>query len=277
MRTDLFAIALVLFAAFPFAYSLSVLEPVGTVVPDGGEIALGTVGPGQTAYVVVDPIIREGGLQGLGGRLDQLIISGPQGWELTPSTLYETPMKAIIKVPPETQDGVYEFAIKAVDEGSYQGSTGEALGNLSFKATLTVSKGILVTRAWPDKVVTGAGQPAVFYVEITNNGVASDVFEVSSDTVPLWEYKVATFVPRESSKIVRYEIAGNEEQEYNVKINVRAPYSSPLLKSEDYVTLSINTNLVSDLQATGHGLLISPVFEQPVYSLMGLVSNLFFR
>ena len=273
MRTEVFALVLLLLAAAPFALQLSVYEPVATTVSDGGIVDLGVVGPGQTAYVVVESDIKEGGILGKGGRLDQLVFtSTPRGWNTTPSDLYGVPMKAIIKVPPDAGDGEYWFTIKAVDEGNK-----EQLGETSFKARLMVSKDVLKMDVWPDAVSTGAGQPAGYYVRISNTGVASDVFEVSSEGVPDWRYTQVVFVPKGSSKVVRYEVAGNEEQEYAVKIKVRAPFSSELLKADKDVSLDINTNLISDLQATGHGLLLFPIIEQPAYSIMGLISNLFFR
>lgn len=274
MRFEVTVFAVLLLAVCAFATQLTVYEPVATVVSNNGMIDLGIVGPGQTAYVVAEPIIKEGGIQGLGGRLDQLVFEAdaPDGWTMTPSKLYGTPMKAIIKVPKDAKDGEYFFTIKAVDE-----PPGEGIGNVSVKAHLSVSKDVLGVDVWPERVVTGAGQPAGYYVKITNGGVASDVFQISSEGVPKWDYKMTVFVPRNSTKIVRYEVAAEEEQEYKVTLKVRAPFSSELLKADRDVYVSINTNLVSDMQATGHGLLLFPGVEQPVYSIMGLVSNLIFR
>ncbi|MFH0817855.1 MAG: hypothetical protein V1909_04440 [Candidatus Micrarchaeota archaeon] len=272
MHFKIFALAVLLFAIAPFALELKVYEPVSTMVSDGETIDLGVVGPGQTAYVDVESEIKEGGIQGKGGRLDQLVFtSTPTGWETEPSKLYGVPMRAIIKVPADASDGIYELVMKAVDEGNK-----EQLGETMFKARLAVSKDVLKIDVWPEKATTGAGQPAGYYVKISNTGVASDVFEVSSEGVPGWPYRQVAFVPKGSSKVVRYEVVGNEEQEYNVKISVRG-FSSARLRAEKNVYLDINTNLASDLQATGHGLLLFPIIEQPVYSIMGLVSNLFFR
>jgi hypothetical protein len=273
MKPELMVIALLLLAVAPHATKLTVYEPVATDVYDGDKIDLGMVGPGQTAYVIAESIVKEGGLQGLGGRIDRInFTEAPPGWVVTPSQLYGSPMKAIIKVPADAKDGEYWFTMKAIDE-----PPGEGLGNVTFKARLVVSRSVLTMDVWPERIVTGAGQPAGYYVKINNNGVASDVFEVSSEGMPRWDHKLVVFVPRGSSKIVRYEVAGDEEQEYQVKLKVRAPFSSELLRAEKSVSVDINTNLVSDLQATGHGLLLFPVIEQPVYSLMGLVSNLLFR
>ncbi len=274
MKAESLVLAILLLAQVSAATTLTVYEPVATPVADGGTIDLGVVGPGQTAYVVAESRITEGGIQGKGGLLDQLIFTEtPRGWdELKPSPLYSVPMKAIIKVPADASDGEYWFTMRAVDEGGKEG-----IGDVSFRAKLTVSRDVLQIDVWPNKVTTGAGQPAGYYVKIDNKGVASDVFEVSSEGIPGWRYRQVVFVPKKSSKVVRYEVAGDEEQEYTVKMKVRAPFSSELLKAEKNVNLDINTNLVSDLQATGHGLLLFPVVEQPVYSIMGLISNLLFR
>ncbi|MFH1470535.1 MAG: hypothetical protein ABIF01_02200 [Candidatus Micrarchaeota archaeon] len=273
MKGNIVAVALLLLAVGVFALELTIYEPISTKVTDGQIIDLGVVGPGQTAYVVAESEIKEGGLQGKGGRLDKLVfMGGPAGWNTTDSPLYSVPMKAIIKVPSDAADGTYEFQMKAVDEGGK-----EQLGDVSFKARLVISKDILEMDVSPAEAKTGAGQPAGYYVTIRNTGVASDVFEVTSEGLPGWRYRQVVFVPKKSVKVVRYEVAADEEQEYRLKIRVGAPFSSELLKAEKEVGLTINTNLVSDLQATGHGLLLFPTIEQPVYSIMGLISNLFFR
>ena len=273
MRKDYALLAVLLLAFSVNATQLAVYEPVATTVSDNGFIDLGTVGPGQTAEITAESKITEGGIQGKGGVLDQLIfLSVPAGWGTTPSKQYGSPMKAIMRVPADAEDGDYILTMQAVDE-----PPGEMLGNVTFRAMVHVSRSVLVVDVQPDKATTGAGQPAGYYVTINNNGFASDVFEVSSEGVPDWHYRMVVFVPKGSSKIVRYEVVGNEEQEYRVKLKVRAPFSSELLKADRDVTLDINTNLISDLQATGHGLLLFPGVEQPVYSLMGLLSNLLFR
>ncbi|MFH1447570.1 MAG: hypothetical protein ABIG39_01795 [Candidatus Micrarchaeota archaeon] len=255
-----------------YATDLVIYEPLATVVSDGDVVDLGTVGPGQTAEIIAEAIIKEGGIQGKGGILDQLtFVSAPDGWEVVPSELYGSPMKAIVKVAKDAEDGEYILSMKAVDE-----PPGEGLGDVSFKVKVRVSKDVLSVDVWPDRIVTGAGQPAGYYVKISNNGVASDVFEVSSEGMPLWDYKKIVFVPKKSSKIIRYEVAGEEEQTYDITLKVSAPFSSELLRAEKDVVIEINTNVVSDLQATGHGLLLFPIVEQPIYSIMGLISNLIF-
>jgi hypothetical protein len=273
MKAVLASILVLLLAFAPGATKLTVYEPVAAEIASGGTVDLGTAGPGQTAYIVAESVIKEGGIQGKGGRLDQLVFTyAPEGWDVKPSELYGSPMKAIVKIPKDAKDGVYQFSMAAVDE-----APGEGLGDVTFTAFLHVSKDVLSVDVWPESVVTGAGQPAGYYVRIGNSGVASDVFEVSSTGVPLWDHRMVVFVPKGSSKTVRYEVVGNQEQEYGVKLVVRAPFSSDLLKVEKDVKVQINTNLVSDLRATGSGLLLFPMVEQPVYSLMGLFSNLFLR
>ena len=270
MRTKVTVLVVFLLMFSLYATTLTIYEPVAKVVSNGDIVDLGTVGPGQTAHIIAESIIKEGGIHGKGGRLDMLeFTSVPEGWVGTPSNLYGSPMKAIIKVSPDASDGVYELSMKAYDE-----APGEGLENVSFRAIVYVSRKVLSIDVWPDRIVTGAGQPAGYYVRINNNGVASDVFEISSEGMPRWDYKRAVYVPKSSSRVVRYEVAGEEEQEYNVKLKVRAPFSSELLRAEKEVMVDIDTNLVSDLRATGHGLLLFPVIEQPVYSLMGLISNL---
>lgn len=256
-------------AGFAFAYDVMVYEPVAKAVGNGGTVELGTVGPGQSVSLVVEPNVREGGTHGVGGRWDQVVFTSlPDGWKGEPSLVYGNPMKAIVKVAPDAGDGEYRIGVKVIDE-----PPGEGLGDVEFDAVVRVSREVLKTEVWPTQASAGAGQPAGYYVKIKNEGVASDVFKISSEGVPLWHYEKTVFVPRNSERVIKYEIVGEEENEYSAKIIVES-VSSARMREETAVSMSVNSNLFSDYLAAGHGLLIFPVIEQPVYGLLGFIANL---
>ena len=169
-------IALLILAFSASATKLPVLEPVASTVSDGGFVDLGTVGPGQTAEIIAESKITEGGTSGQGGIYDHLVfLNVPPGWKGTDSEKYGSPMKAIVVVAKDAPDGDYRLTMEAVDE-----PPGEGLGNIAFTAMVHVSKNVLTADVWPDKATTGAGHPAGYYVTIKNDGVASDEFKISS-------------------------------------------------------------------------------------------------
>ncbi|MEW6328873.1 MAG: hypothetical protein AB1468_02025 [Candidatus Micrarchaeota archaeon] len=248
---------------------VNVVEPVVRTMHESDEpVEFGVVGPGQTVYIVADPRVPESG-----GGWDQLEITKlPEGWSTEPSLLFERPMKALIKAAPDADDGTYDVSFRAVD--AYNG---DYLGNMSFSGKVRVSRDVMEMSVSPLEARTGVGQPAGYFVTIKNKGVASDLFEVSVEGLPTWKYRKTVYVPYGMpygiSKTVEYEIAGDEERDAELKVVVTST-SSPLIRAESSVKLHIQTNLISDFRAAGHGLLMFPVIEQPIYSLLGFISNL---
>ena len=125
-------IALLILAFSASATKLPVLEPVASTVSDGGFVDLGTVGPGQTAEIIAESKITEGGTSGQGGIYDHLVfLNVPPGWKGTDSEKYGSPMKAIVVVAKDAPDGDYRLTMEAVDE-----PPGEGLGNIAFTAMI---------------------------------------------------------------------------------------------------------------------------------------------
>ncbi len=248
---------------------INVVEPVVRTLHETDEpVELGVVGPGQTVYIVGEPRVPESG-----GGWDRLEITKlPEGWSTEPSLLFERPMKAMITVAPDADDGTYDVTFRAVD--AYNG---DYLGNMTFYGKVRVSRDVMEMSVSPLEARTGISQPASYFVTIKNKGVASDVFEVSVEGLPTWKYRKTVYVPYGVpygiTKTVEYEIAGDEERDAELKVVVSST-SSPLIRAEKNVKLHIQTNLLSDFRASGHGLLMFPVIEQPLYSLLGFISNL---
>ena len=252
------------------AADLEVLRPANVVVRDGGELALGTVGPGQTLSIEANALVETGGIYGIGGRWDKLeVVETPEGWDSEDSYLYEQPLKTRITVARNAPDGEYIVMVRAVDIQNK-----EELGEVRLMLKVNVSKEVFGMKVEPKGKETGAAQPATYMITLYNDGVASDAFEISASGLPAWEFRKTVFVPYGSSRQVPFDLVAGEDGEYDVKINVRS-LSSERIGGEEGIHLSVRTSLVSDYKAVNNGLLIFPIFEQAAYSVMGLLANLF--
>ncbi|MCX6769423.1 MAG: hypothetical protein NT051_01955, partial [Candidatus Micrarchaeota archaeon] len=234
-------------------------------------IIIGNAGPGQTFFVVVDGAVSTGGKYGIGGAYDRMFASSlPDGWASTPSKLYAKSLQTDITIPKDAPDGEYQVGLTLWDEAGESG-LGE---NVSFIAKVMVTKDVMDIKVDPSSLSVGAGQPARYTITVNNKGIANDVFEVGSLGVRDWEFKRSIYIPSGTSKTINYEVVGNEEADYAVKIWARSS-SSQNIYSEAPVSLRVNTDLLSDFRATTRGVLLFPLTEAPAYFFAGLISNFF--
>lgn len=251
------------------SFALSVVSPVPAEVNPGSQISIGVVGPGQTFAVGVEPKVASGGKYGIGGAYDQLHASKlPYGWASTPSKLYGTPLQADITVPKDAADGEYIVGLALWDEAGAEG-LGE---NFTFTAKVKVNRDVMDMKVEPVALSVGAGQPARYTITVVNKGIANDIFTIGSTGVRNWEFRRAVYIPSGTSKTLTYEIAGDDEADYRVKIHSRSSSSDAIL-SEREVALRVNTDLFSDYRAVNHGVLLFPLPVAPVYYVAGLLSN----
>ena len=75
------------------------------------------------------------------------------------------------------------------------------------------------------------------------------------------------------SKTITYEIAESEEEIFTPTIVVRS-LSSDIIESRKNISLVVYSNLLNDYKATNYGTPVFPILEEPIFALMGLVSNL---
>ncbi|MEM4389343.1 MAG: hypothetical protein QXG98_01635 [Candidatus Micrarchaeia archaeon] len=248
---------------------VNILYPVFKTVRSGDNVTLGIIGPGQTISLTADALVTEGGIFGQGGRWDQLVITeAPPGWTWSDSLIYEQPLRAKITADPSASDGLYVIRAAVVDFGDKE----KIGGNVSFDVLVKVSRNVVGIEVAPLVVTTGAGQPAGYYVTVRNNGTANDVFEVTSSGVPLWEFRRDVFVPAGGERTVIYEVVSEEERELSIVLRARSR-SSPLIFDEKSARLVVRTDLIGDWRATGHGNLLFPLVEGPIYGLVGLLAN----
>lgn len=251
------------------SHAIVIVSP-GTTISDGDTIDVGTVGPGQTVSILIDPKVTSGGLHGIGGMYDMAVVEDlPRGWAGQDSKLYQNPMMVTITADPAAPEGNYTYRVTVIDENN-----GEKLGNVTFNVRERITYDVMDFSVTPPYLSVGPGQPARFAITVVNKGSTSDVFEVSATGAKRWEFKKPVFVPAQSSKTIYYEIVGQEEEAYKAEIDVTS-LASPMISGQQNVTLFIKSDLLGDYRATNNGVLVFPIFEAPIYSLAGLLSNLF--
>jgi hypothetical protein len=263
-----------IFIALALVLSLSsaidLVSPAIKGVKNGDTVDLGTIGPGQTISVLIDRQVMTGGIHGQGGLYDMAVVEDPpRGWVGKESKQYQNPLQVMITADPDAAEGNYTARITVIDEFN-----GEQLGNVSFFVKLRITYDVMAFDVTPEYMTVGPGQPARFAITISNKGATGDAFDVSAEGAKRWEFRKSVFVPAQSSKTIYYEIVGNEEQTYKTPIKVVSLASSKIA-DEKNVSLTIRSDLIGDWKATNNGVIVFPVFEGLVYSLAGLLSNLF--
>ena len=253
---------------FSLSFSITVVSPFEAEVREGDILDLGTIGPGQTVFIEIDPIVTEGGIHGIGGQYDMAIADDlPREWSSEKSKLYGKPLQVTITADPDAPEGNYSAWVKVIDENN-----GEKLGNISFTVRVEITWDVMDFNVTPSSQVVGPGQPGIFDITITNKGSTSDAFQISATGAKRWEFKKPVFVPPESSKTITYEISGEEEERYDATISV-VSLASDNIADEKNVTLFIKPSLFGDYGATNNGVLIFPIFQAPIHSLAGIFSN----
>ena len=261
-------ISLFVFAAL--AHSLTILEPIRTTISDGGELDLGSMGPGQTLAISIDGRPTTGGLYGNGGAYDLANATQiPPGWSAQASDWTGNPLQVKITSEKSAAEGSYSAKISVLDDGDK-----EKLGNVSFYARISITHDVLDVSLDKNQTTVLSGQPARFYITITNKGSAGDVFAVTSEGVRGWEFKRDVYVPPKSSKTIFYEFISEEGKQYSPVIKVTSRSSELITKSMN-ATVNVRSDLFTDFKATNNGMLFFPVMNGLIYSLAGLISNLF--
>lgn len=260
----------VLIFLIALSFSIDVIAPFQGNFKDGDVIDLGSIGPGQTVSIELDPIVKIGGIHGIGGVYDQAIAEDlPRGWTSKKSKLYGNPLQVTITADPNALEGDYLTEITVIDEFN-----GEKLGNISFFGKVKITYDVMDLDVSPNIQTVGPNQPAKFDVVIENKGSTSDVFEINAPGPSRWQFKKQVFIPAKSTKKETIEIVGSEEEIYRTTISVTS-LASENIHAEENVTLEIRPGLIGDYKATNNGLLVFPVFEGPIYALAGLLSNIF--
>ena len=266
MRPITVLIAMLALAALAAAVPVQMISPFQQTINTGDTVFIGTIGPGQTLAVEINPIVTSGGIYGAGGQYDIAQVSNlPPGWNAEQSKLYQNPLQVKITADKAAPPGQYDADITVINENN-----GEELGNVTFTVDINVTWDVLGMSVSPTQTISGPGQPAQFGITIMNKGSASDTYIVNASGVDQWDFVKQVYVPAESSITVPYEIAGNEEETYNPSISV-VSVSSGIIHQEQNVTLIVRSGLLGDYRATSDGTLLFPIFAAPIYALAGLL------
>lgn len=256
----------------PDDYHVVVVNPTQVELKKNSEpIDLGIVGPGQKLELQVLRSAGQNGFEGVEITWDELGVSPdslPKGWTYEDSTLRENPLTAFITVPKDAKDGVYSFnfVIRDVAEG---------LGEKVFTAKALVSRNVLTAKLLNPEVSSGTGLPAVFNIELNNLASANDYFTITVSGVPKQMEQTRTvFVKHNSKATFSYELIGSETQKYALELHVTS-LSSELINDLVPGTLLVQSSISEDAKAVGRGLMLFPISEQAIYSLIGFFSNLF--
>lgn len=260
---------LLIFVGFLFAVPVQLITPVSQELQGGEVIDLGSIGPGQTVTLEINPSVQTGGIHGIGGKYDLAWAEElPEGWKGKQSKLYGNPLQVAISAASNANEGDYTAKVIVGDE-----EDAEQLGNLSFNVKIHITWDVMDSSVTPKSVVTGPGQPARYYITITNKGSTGDVFEIRSKGIERWRFAKQTYVPAQSSKTIFYEIVEEEEEFYEPIIEVVSS-SSDIIKEEHKVEFQVSSDLLADYKATNNGILLFPIFESAIYSFAGLIANL---
>lgn len=268
MRTTKIAFSVILFASI--LYAIPMLEPFQKEVADGEEIYIGEIGPGQTVSISVDGRPTTGGIHQIGGAYEiASAIEIPEGWSTKKSDWAGIPLQVKIIAAKNAPEGEYRAKIEVHDEDD-----SEKLGNITFFVKMNITYDILDASLDNTVKETVSGQPARFYITITNKANTGDTFTVSSTNIRGWEFKKSIYVAAKSSKTLQYEVISKEEEQYSPLISVVSD-SSALINKTLNASVIVHPSLFADLKAINNGMLLFPAMNGIIYALAGLISNLF--
>lgn len=255
-----------LFLFFHLLFSIQLVSPVIREISENETVYIGKIGPGQTISVEVYPKVFEGGKFGRGGNYDYAYAWAlPPKWKSTPSKIYGNPLQVSLTPPPDAKEGNYTIEINVEDEGN-----GELLGVYRFFVMVEITHDNLGLSVKPQKQTVGIDQPAVFTITIENKVDSGDIFIVSSQGVPGWEFSKPVYVPPRSNKSIAYEIVYSEEELFAGKIYTQSQ-SSPVVRQEVGFAVDVRSDFISDCKAVNRGTLLFSPFEGLIYSLAGII------
>ncbi|MBI2445370.1 hypothetical protein HYV43_03215 [Candidatus Micrarchaeota archaeon] len=270
MRRMPLIMALLLSVSLVSAANWTVIDPVQKTLENGQSLDLGVAGPGQKIAILSN---RESGELSKNAAnpsealWDRAVVENlPAGWTTEPSKLYETPFQTFVTISPAAADGEYAFSILTADE--YDGLT-----PVTVNARVRVSRDVLAASLSQARESSGVLQPAFFYLTLSNTGSASDIFEVIPQGLPAkWSERRRVFVPHNAAVTLSYPVTATEGGSYPFSFNVTS-LSSPLIQQRVAAHLDARTSIWNDAKAASHGLALFPFISQPLYALIGALSN----
>jgi hypothetical protein len=263
-------LSLVLPVAFANAMYLQIEGPINATLQQNGAINLGKIGPGESFYILASANTTNASGVLINKGWDTLEpVSLPAGWVAQASPLYENPMKIKITTASFTPNGTYTMTIRAVNVGNYS-----KLGNLTITAYINVSTNVFTASVSPTNLTVGVGQPGDLNITINNTGASDDPFLINVTGLPAWNNPVEVIAPHDKVSHFIYQVSSNEPGQYPFNVTINST-TSALLHTTFKIRLAVQESVLSDYNATGQGLLLSPVIYEPVYALMQFLNYVY--
>ena len=251
-------------------FPVLLLAPVKKEVKDGDLIELGQIGPGQTITFYIEPKVTEGGIYNQGGRYDfAKVTSIMPGWRYENSKQLGYPLQVKITAAKDANEGEYYSNVTIIDE-----NYGEKLENITLVTKVNVVYNIMDVTIEPEHQIVRPKDKAIMKIRIYNKGTTGDVFKVWSEGSERWQFYKEIYVAPGSTETLDYVISEEEEEKDTMVIKVES-LASNIIKDEKTITVVIRSDLIADYKSVNNGLLIFSVFEGIIFSITGLISNIF--
>ncbi len=271
---SLFFASILVFSALSAAAKVSVSTPLQADVLDGGEIDLGTIGPGQKVEIGIasgtgQPSVLDANTEAIWDQLNILPQSLPEGWESKNALIYGANKKAHILASKNAEEGAYSPKLQAIDE--YQGAPA-----ITFTGKVTVSEKVLSLDIVEDPVKTSVNQTAVYKLRLRNKSQAADGFIVTISGIPqasAFAVKDVYLEPN-SEKTIPFELTIGEPGEFKPAFTATS-LSSSRINDGANTRLVVGATLFQEIKTTARGMLLFPTAEQAVIYALGFIANFF--
>jgi len=248
-----------------FANFISVVSPVKQILQDNSTIFLGKAAPGESIYIeAYSRTVFNNTIYDIGWS-QMKAIALPEGWESTPTKLYESPvMKLQMKIPTDAKLGINALKIFAYNAYNKQ--------NITFFAFVNVTNDIFDAKV-QNYSSSGVMQPLQYSIQIRNKGISDDPFVISC-SLPIGCSSIPVVVLHNTTRKVTYELILPDVKRYNFNISISLLYNPKLIKNFEVVG-DVKQEIKYDFIATSQGALISPIVEAPIYNLLALIFKIF--
>ena len=245
-----------------FANYITIVSPVEQIVQNNSTIFLGNAAPGESIYIEAYSKTTFNNTVYDIGWSQMKAIALPEGWESTPTKLYESPvMKLQIKIPTDAKLGINALKIFAYNAYNKQ--------NITFFAFVNITKDIFEAKV-QNHSSSGVMQPLQYYIEIRNKGISDDPFVINC-SLPIGCSAIPVVVLHNTTRKVTYEVLLQNPASYKFNISVSLLYNPKIVKNFEVTGDVVKQEIKYDFIATSQGALLSPIVEAPLYNLIAFI------
>jgi hypothetical protein len=263
-------IVLLPMVAHSYTPHVNVIEPYNATVYDNASIYVGKVGPGQTFLITISSTAQNATGVPITRGWNKLVATGIQGrWIVQNSSLYSQYLSVLIKPAPNTVNGTYSFYLTAINLGNYS-----KLGTVNFKVYVNVTPDVFILNTSPSTLRSGPGEPTNIYVTINNTGVSDNPFNISVSGLPDWNSTETVFALHGTEKTFSYPVYSTTPGVYPLVVTVVST-TSPLVRETENTKFTVRESVLNDYAAIGHGTLVFPIIDEPMYAVMYLLERIY--